>query len=152
MSPDRPGDDDPLDDPFADDPFEDPLGGDPLEDPFADDPFEDPLGGDPLEDPFADDPLEDPLGGDGGDGESDADIEEALDEISQPTLRAVLVVGAFLHVGVFAVGLGLLFLLFRGRWTLGGGLVIGGALALGIAAASYRRYRTRNEGADATDD
>ncbi|WP_425492720.1 DUF7322 domain-containing protein [Halosolutus amylolyticus] len=34
-------------------------------------------------------------------------------------------------------------LVFRGQWLVGGGLAIGGLLALALAVVSYRRYRDR---------
>ncbi|ADB61659.1 hypothetical protein Htur_2786 [Haloterrigena turkmenica DSM 5511] len=114
-------------------------------DPSDDDPFDDPFGGDPLRDPFENDPLEDPFEDPAGDSESDEDLERAFAELSSETLLAFIVVGVLVHVGVFAGALGLMFLGFRGQWLIGGGLVIVGTVALGLAVATYRRYRARTE-------
>ena len=110
--------------------------------PSDDDPFDDPFAGDPFEDPFSDDPLEDPFAGDrGGEDEADADIEQSLGEIPRQTLLAFIVVGVLVHAGLFAAALGLMLVGFRGQWLVGGGLAVGGVLALAIAVVRYRRYR-----------
>ncbi len=104
----------------------DPLGDDdPLEDPFSDDPFED---------PFDDDPI-------GGDG--DDDLEDALEKTSPSTLLAFITAVVLVHVGLFGASLGAMLIGFRGRWTLGSALVIGGVFALVLAVVTYRRYRNR---------
>lgn len=112
-------------------------------DPSDDDPFDDPLGGDPFRDPFENDPLEDPFEDPGGGSESDEDLERAFGDLSSGTLLAFIVVGVLVQAGVFAGALGLMFIGFRGQRLVGGGLVIAGTVALGLAVATYRRYRAR---------
>ena len=114
-------------------------------DPSDDDPFDDPFGGDPLRDPFENDPLEDAFEDPAGGSESDEDLERAFDELSSETLLAFIVVGVLVHVGVFVGALGLMLLGFRGQWLVGGGLAIAGLAALGLAVATYRRYRARKD-------
>ncbi|WP_126661755.1 DUF7322 domain-containing protein [Haloterrigena salifodinae] len=113
--------------------------------PSDDDPFDDPFGGDHLRDPFENDPLEDPFEGPAGGSESDEDLERAFDELSSETLLAFIGAGALVHVGVFAVALGLMLLGFRGQWFVGGSLASVGLVALGLAVVTYRRYRARKE-------
>ena len=118
---------DPSDD---DDPFEDPFAGDPLEDPFAEDSH-----GDPLEDPFA---------GDDGDV-ADEDVQSALTDTPRETLVAFVTVAILVHGGLFAASLGAMLVGFRGQWTVGGGLLVGGVGALALAVVRYRWFRAGQE-------
>lgn len=106
-----------------------------------DDPFED-----PFEDPFADDPFEDPFADDssgGSDGDADADVAAALTDTPRETLLAFMIVAVLVHGGLFAAALGAMLVGFRGQWTVGGALTVGGVTALGLAVVTYRRYRSR---------
>jgi len=110
------------------------VGFDPPDD---DDPFEDPFAGDPFEDPFS----EDSFSGHASDPDRNADIEAALEQSSPETLRAFLVVAVLVHAGVFATSVGAMLIGFRGQWTVGGTLVVGGLFAIGLAVVRYRWYR-----------
>ena len=41
------------------------------------------------------------------------------------------------QVGLFAASLGVMLMTFRDQWTLGGGLFVGGVLALAVTAGIY---------------
>lgn len=106
-------------------------------DPSDDDPFEDPFADDPFEDPFADD------SNGGSDGDADSDVTAALTDTPRETLLAFIVVAVLVHGGLFAAALGAMLVGFRGQWTIGGALTVGGVAALGLATVTYRRYRSR---------
>jgi hypothetical protein len=84
-----------------------------------------------------DDPYEDP-----GDPESrfdltipdDADVPVALH-------RAFWSLVAVFNVALFAVAVGTLLVAFRGRWDLGGSILVAGVVLLAYGVHQYRRYK-----------
>jgi hypothetical protein len=52
----------------------------------------------------------------------------------------------FANAGLFGVSLGLMLIGFRGQWFWGGGLLVGGLLALLRTYLEYRSFVTRNDG------
>ncbi|WP_199174838.1 DUF7322 domain-containing protein [Halegenticoccus soli] len=72
---------------------------------------------------------------------------EAVREIAGPFWASVV----FVNLGLFALCLGLMLVYFRDQWTIGGGLVVGGTLALVRTYQIYREFRRSRDGADGTD-
>lgn len=65
---------------------------------------------------------------------SESDVDPEL-------LRAFWGLVGALNIGLFAVSIGLLLVVFRGNLRLGGGLVLLGVVALVGVGVGYRRYR-----------
>lgn len=77
------------------------------------------------------------------DERADRDLREGLRNVSPETLRAFVLAAVAVQAGLFAVSLGLMLVWFRGQRAVGGGLVVGGLVALAVGAALYRRQRSR---------
>lgn len=69
------------------------------------------------------------------------DLQATIQHRDDGTLRRFGVAVVLTQVGLFALSLGLLLWWFRGQAALGGGLVVGGLLALVVTAFVYRRHR-----------
>jgi hypothetical protein len=65
------------------------------------------------------------------------EFETSVRTLSAATFWAFVASALLAQAGLFAASLGLLLIVFRGQWTLGGGLLVGGVLALAITAAIY---------------
>ena len=76
------------------------------------------------------------------DDEADRNLREGLADISPETLRRFVLVAVLVQVGLFAASLGVMLAWFRGQRAVGGALVVGGAVALVVSLAVYRRQRS----------
>lgn len=74
-------------------------------------------------------------------GETDDDVGAIIGSAPKATLRAFVGAALLAQVGLFALSLGVLLAYFRGQSVLGGGLVVGGVVALVATLAVVRRQR-----------
>ncbi|GAA0309043.1 DUF7322 domain-containing protein [Halarchaeum salinum] len=70
-----------------------------------------------------------------------ADEEESDVDLSDPLQRQFVYLVVVFNLAVLAAALGLMFLYFRGRLVLGGGLAIVGIAGLAYGFATYRRVQ-----------
>lgn len=74
--------------------------------------------------------------------ESDEEEEESPDvDLSDPLQRQFVYLVVVFNLAVLAAALGLLFLYFRGRLLLGGGLAVVGFAGLAYGLITYRRVQ-----------
>lgn len=75
------------------------------------------------------------------DDEADRDLRQALRDASPETLKAFVLLTVLIQAGLFAGSLGVMLVAFRGQWTVGGTLVVGGLLVLVLAIVLYRKRK-----------
>ena len=83
--------------------------------------------------------------GTAGQSEESEAFQEAIERMSGETLLAFVLALAFAHVGLFATSLGLLLIYFRGLWTVGGGVVAVGLVALALTVWVYRWHEANGK-------
>ena len=88
-----------------------------------------------LLDPFSLPEEEDP--------EFSPEFQETIERADSGILWAFIAAVLLAQAGLFAVSLGAMLIWFRNQWALGGGLVGGGAVALGLRGVIYWWQRTR---------
>lgn len=65
------------------------------------------------------------------------EFETSVRTLSAATFWAFVASALLAQVGLFAASLGVMLMTFRDQWTLGGGLFVGGVLALAVTAGIY---------------
>jgi hypothetical protein len=75
------------------------------------------------------------------DDDAGAELAEGVGALSKWTFRAWVVAFLLAQAGLFAASLGLLLAWFRGQLLLGGGLFVGGSVALLLTAGIVRWHR-----------
>ena len=75
-----------------------------------------------------------------------AEFQETIERADSGTLWAFIAAVLLAQAGLFAVSLGAMLIWFRNQWTLGGGLVGGGGVALALTVGIYWWHRTRSTG------
>ncbi|MFU8868724.1 hypothetical protein [Natronococcus sp.] len=78
-----------------------------------------------------------PFEGDSSDDGSE-ELQEAFGELSRETLLAFVGALFFAHVGLLAISVGPLLVIFTGQWLLGGAVAVGGIVALALTGRIYR--------------
>jgi hypothetical protein len=73
--------------------------------------------------------------------ERTGDLDVDVEALGSRTFTAFVAALLLAQVGLFAASLGLMLGHFRGQWTLGGALFLGGAAALLVTVAIVRWHR-----------
>ena len=81
------------------------------------------------------------------DPEFTGEFQETMQRADGGTFWAFLAAALLAQVGLFATSLGLMLWWFRGQVALGGGLVVGGLVALVLTVAIYLWHRARTSSA-----
>lgn len=79
------------------------------------------------------------------------DLEENIEEADEEVVRTFAISVLLTNVAVLAVSLGLMLIYFRGRWRLGGGLVVVGVLAQLRMYMHYREWKRSDDDGDGTE-
>jgi hypothetical protein len=77
------------------------------------------------------------------DDDAPAELAEGVGSLSSATFRAFVAALLLTQAGLFAASLGFLLGWFRGQWTLGGALFVGGVAALLVTVGIVRWHDRR---------